>query len=88
MRSFTRFLLWLDIDDLTGAPVVADQTAVLPLRVHDVGIDRVNHGLITIAADGDEEVLVGDTRTVERARRAGGEADGGFVETVGLVPIL
>ncbi len=63
--GFARRLLGLDVHRFAARAVVADQTAVLPLAVDGVGVGGVDDGLIAVAADGDEPVLVGDARTVE-----------------------
>ncbi len=61
---------WMSIS-LAARAVVADQTAVLPLAVDDVRVRSGSiDGLVAVAADGDEPVLVRDARAVERARRA------------------
>ncbi len=52
--------LRLDVDDLAGAPVVADQVPLLPLGVDDVGIPRLDGGLVAVGEDGDEPIAVAD----------------------------
>ncbi len=62
--------LGFDVDPLAGAAVVADEAAVLPLRVDDVGVGGIDHRVETVAEDGDEPVAVANAVHVGGARRA------------------
>jgi len=52
--------LWSYIDTFTGASVIARQVALLPLRVNDVRIGRIDGGLVPIAKQSDKPVCIGD----------------------------
>ncbi len=52
--------LRLDVDDSAGGPVGADEVALLPLGVDDVGIAGLHRRLVAIGEEGDEPVGVGD----------------------------
>ena len=59
----------LDVGVLAALAVVPHQPTVLPLRVDKVRIGRVDHRLVTIAADRHKPVFVGDAGATGRARR-------------------
>jgi hypothetical protein len=65
--------LRLDVDLLPGAPVVADEAAVLRFGVDDVRVLRIDDGREPVAAGRDVPVGVDDAVHRVRARRA---ADG------------
>ncbi len=67
---FTGFRLRLYINDLTGLAVETDQVALLPFGVNDVGIGRIDGGLVAVAEQGDEPVAIANTVHIISTRRS------------------
>ncbi len=69
-RVFARRLARLNVDNLAAPPIVAHQSAVLPLAIDNVGVFRINRRLKAVAPHRAEPFFIGDPRRALRPRRA------------------
>ncbi len=70
LRRVARLGLRLDVDVLAGGAVVADEVALLPLAVGDVGVAGLGGGLVAVGTERDVPVVVADAVDGVGARRA------------------